>query len=242
MVKKYFVCAFVGFILLFLTAEAFAWDGQRKGFLLGFGVGLGMTSFTQKVSWSDYHWQGSARSESPGEEKAEFMKCLTVGFPKPPPPPSYYQEVSLTILGESPREDKAAFMSDFKIGYAPNNSWAIYYTSKISWFGITNVRGNDVTIANGLGALGVSYWFKLQAPSPFIAGGLGYSTWALPFEDNPPDAWMGFGLFAGGGYEFSRHVSIEGYLSWGKPKHEEFGIEVSSSALSLMLTVNVLGY
>jgi hypothetical protein len=53
---------------------------------------------------------------------------------------------------------------------------------------------------------------------------------------------MGIGLFAGGGYEFSRHVNIEGYLCWGKPKREEFGIEASSNALSLMLTINALAY
>jgi hypothetical protein len=199
MTKKYITLVLVSFILLFLTANGHAWNGQRKGFLLGFGIGPGLTSFTQKVA---------------------------VGW----------------ISVESSREDKTAVMTDFKIGFAPENTWAIYYTSKVSWFGMTNALGNNVTIANGLGALAGSYWFKPQAPSPFIAGGLGYSTWALPFEDNPPDTWMGFGLFAGGGYEFSRHVSIEGYLSWGKPKHEEFGIEVSSSALSLMLTVNVLGY
>jgi hypothetical protein len=143
---------------------------------------------------------------------------------------------------ESDREDKVGVITDFKIGYAPDNSWAIYYTSKVSWFGIENALGNNVTIANGMGAAAVSYWFKPQAPSPFVAGGLGFSTWSLPFEDNPPDTWIGPGLFAGGGYEFSRHVSVEGYLSWGKPKDKMWGIEVSSNALSVMVLLNVLGY
>jgi hypothetical protein len=199
MAKKYITWVFVGFILFLFTANAHAWDGQRKGFLLGFGLGPGVTSFTQKVQMG-------------------------------------------MVSTESSREDKLAVMTDFKIGFAPDNTWAIYYTSKVSWFGITNVYGNKVTVTNGLGAVAVSYWFNQQAPSPFIAGGLGFSTWSLPFEDNPPDTWIGPGLFAGGGYEFSKHVSIEGYLSWGKPKDEEFGIEVSSNALSLMFTLNVLGY
>jgi hypothetical protein len=199
MAKKYITCIFVVLILFLFTAKVHAWDGQRKGFLLGFGTGPGVTSFTQKVR---------------------------VGV----------------FSEESPREDKLAVMTDFKIGYAPDNSWAIYYTSKVSFFGITNVFGNKVTVANGLGALAGCYWFNQQAPSPFVAGGLGFSTWSLPFEENPPDTWIGPGLFAGGGYEFSRHVTIEGYFSWGKPKDEEFGIEASSNALSLMFTLNVLGY
>jgi len=204
MAKKYFIWVFVGFMLFCLASNAHAWDDQRKGFLLGFGIGPGFTSFTQKVT-VDYFGGG-------------------------------------TESVESDRENKVGVMTDFKIGYAPDNSWAIYYTSKVSWFGMTNALGSDVTIANGLGAVAVSYWFNQQAPSPFIAGGIGFSTWSLPFEDNPPDTWMGAGLFAGGGYEFSRHWSIEGYLSWGKPKDKEFGIEVSSNALSVMFTVNVLGY
>jgi hypothetical protein len=199
MAKKYFILFFAGFILFLVTTNAHAFDGQRKGFLLGFGMGPGLTSFTQKVA---------------------------VGW----------------ISVESSREDKAAVMTDFKIGFAPENTWAIYYTSKVSWFGMTNALGNGVTIANGLGALAASYWFKPQAPSPFIAGGVGYSTWALPFEDNPPETWVGIGLFVGGGYEFSRHVNIEGYLCWGKPKREEFGIEASSNTLSLMLAINALAY
>lgn len=199
MAKKYISWVFVGFVLFLLATNAQAFDGQRKGFLLGIGIGPGLTSYTQKVT---------------------------------------VQMVSV----ESDRENTAGVMTDFKIGYAPDNSWAIYYTSKVSWFGMTNALGNDVTIANGLGAVAVSYWFNQQAPSPFIAGGIGFSTWSLPFEDNPPDTWMGAGLFAGGGYEFSRHWSVEGYLSWGKPEDKVYGIEVSSNVLSLTFTVNVLGY
>ena len=213
--KKYYIWFFSSLILFLLATNAHAWDGQRKGFLLGFGIGSGFTSFTQNT------------------QKVHIYRDSNVVI--------VIREVP-GVSVESGRQNKAAVMTDFKIGYAPDNTWAIYYTSKVSWYGITNTSGWDVTIANGLGALAVSYWFKPQAPSPFIAGGFGYSTWALPFEDNTPDTWIGVGLFAGGGYEFSRHVSVEGYLSWGKPKEKEFNLEVSSNALSLMFTVNVLGY
>jgi hypothetical protein len=203
MAKKYFILFFVGLVLFLANTQAHAFDGQRKGFLLGGGLGLGFTSFSQEVAVSFWGYHESVKSD---------------------------------------RENKVGVISDFKIGYAPDNSWAIYYTSKVSWFGMENALGNNVTVANGLGAAAVSYWFKPQAPSPFIAGGIGYSTWSLPFEDDPPDTWTGPGFFVGGGYEFSRHWSIEGYLSWGKPKHEEFGIEANSNALSFMLTINALAY
>jgi hypothetical protein len=205
MTKRCFVWVVVGLVLFGLVGNAQAWDQQRKGFLLGFGVGPGFTSYTQTVAVSG----GSSGG--------------TVSF-------------------ESDRENSVGVMTDFKIGYAPDNSWAIYYTSKVSWFGMENALGNNVTIANGLGAAGVTYWFQPQAPSPFVAGGIGFSTWSLPFEDPAPDSWIGPGFFAGGGYEFSRHWSVEGYLSWGKPKDTIWGIEVSSNALSFMLTLNWLGY
>lgn len=205
MVKRYFLWVFAGFILLCVAGNAHAWDSQRQGFLLGFGVGPGLTSFTQTVAVSDPFSGG-------------------------------------TISFESDRENKAGVATDFKIGYAPNNSWAIYYTSKVSWFGIENALGDNVTIANGLGAAAVCYWFQPQAPAPFVAGGIGFSTWSVPFEDPAPDTWIGPGLFAGGGYEFSKHWSVEGYLSWGKPKDTIWGIEVSSNALSFMIVLNVLGY
>jgi hypothetical protein len=203
MAKRCFVPALVAFLLLCVTTEVDAFDGQRKGFILGGGAGLAHTSFTQEVS-VDY-W-------------------------------GYHESV------ESDRENKVGVATDFKIGYAWDNSWAIYYTSKVSWFGMENTYGKDVTIASGQGAAAVTHWFKPQVPSWFVAGGLGYSTWSLPFEDNAPDTWIGPGLFMGGGYEFSRHWSFEGYLAWGKPKDTEWGVEVSSNTFSIMLSVNVLGY
>jgi hypothetical protein len=203
MVKKYYFCLFAVLILFFLATNTHAFDNQRKGFLLGIGLGSGYTSFTQEVDM--HYWE-------------------------------YHESV------ESDRENKVGFATDFKIGYAPDNSWAIYYNSKVSWFGIENYFGDDVTIANGLGTVAACHWFAPQAPSPFIVGGLGYSTWSLPFEKNASDTWVGPGLFIGGGYEYSMSWSIEGSLSWGKPKDKEIGIEASTNVFSIMVTINLLGY
>ena len=56
MAKKYISWVFVGFVLFFLTTNAQAFDGQRKGFLLGIGIGPGLTSYTQKVSVYGFDW------------------------------------------------------------------------------------------------------------------------------------------------------------------------------------------
>jgi hypothetical protein len=63
----------------------------------------------------------------------------------------------------------------------------------------------------------------------------------LPFEEGS-DTWIGFGLFAGAGYEFSPHWSVEGDLIYGKPKDSEFGVDVSTSAFTIKASVNVLAY
>ena len=201
--RKVFFLILIVLITLFLIVSANAFDGKRKGFILGFGIGPGLTSFTQEVAGRDY-----------------------------------YQD---WVIVKSDRSNKMAIMTDFKIGYAPTDFYEIYYTSKVSWFGITNVLGDNVTIANGLGALGATYYFTPQVPSPFISGGIGFSTWATPFESGSK-TWTGFGLFAGVGYEFARHWSVEFDLLWGKPGTSEFGIDVSSNAFSVKATVNVLGY
>lgn len=199
---KTFFTILIIFILLFLTVTVSAFDGKRKGFILGGGIGPGFTSFTQELSFWD--------------------------------PFFGYTKI------KSDRENKAALMTDFKIGYAPTDFWEIYYTSKVSWFGLESVSG-DVTIANGLGALGATYYFKPEAPSLFVAGGIGISTWSAPFESGS-DTWIGFGLFAGAGYEFARHFNVELDLLWGKPGDSEFGIDVSTNALSVRVTVNALAY
>ncbi len=188
----------VGCIVLSVATNVLAWDGQRKGFILGGGLGLGMTSFTQTL---------------------EFMGMSET----------------------SPREDKFGFQTDFKIGYAPTDLLQIYYVSKVSWFELKNVFGDEVTITSGLGGAGVSYYLQPEAPSAFFTGGIGIATWDLPFEERA-DAWAGFGLYAGAGYEFTRYWNVEFDFVWGNPSEEVSGLKASTNALSLMFTINVLGY
>lgn len=156
---------------------------------------------------------------------------------------SYTQEISGWGLSEtSDRETELGIMSDFKIGYAPNDLVQVYWVSKVSWFGMENALGDDVTIATGVAGLGMTYFFQPAAPSAFISGGIGYSSWTAPFESDV-DAWYGLGLSVGAGYEFSPHWCIEGSMCWGNPStDDEYGLDYETNALSLRVAVNVIGY
>jgi hypothetical protein len=152
---------------------------------------------------------------------------------------------TLEVFGDaetSDRENKGAFSTNFKIGFAPDEQTEVYYISKVSWFGFENAFGDDVTMAFGLGGIGISHSLEPAVPTFFVTGGLGYSTWALPFEDNAPDTWYGFGIYGGGGYEFSRHYNVEFIISYGNPNDSEGGIEARTNGLTVALTVNALAY
>jgi hypothetical protein len=127
------------------------------------------------------------------------------------------------------------------MGYAFTDFFEVFYTSKVSWFGVNYIPNGSATVANGLSALGMTCYFKPEAPSFFVAGGLGVSTWSTPFESGA-ETLIGFGLFAGAGYEFSKHMNVEMDLMLGQPNKAKNGIETKYDALSVKLTVNALGY
>jgi hypothetical protein len=45
MTKKYITLAFLFFLLFLQTPYVHGWDNKRRGFILGFGLGSGFTSF-----------------------------------------------------------------------------------------------------------------------------------------------------------------------------------------------------
>jgi hypothetical protein len=196
------ISALVVLVLALITmtaTPALGFDGKRKGFILGGGLGFGMTSFSQTLEFGG-------------------------------------------LKETSDTENKGAFATDFKIGFASDEQLEIYYASKVTWFSITNVYDEDVIVANGLNAVGVTYNLKPTSPTYFVTGGIALATWDLPFENPAPDTWFGFGLYAGGGYEFAKHYSVELDLLYGNPGDSEAGLKISSSALSFKLSVNALAY
>lgn len=194
------VVLLVAATMLVAASAAHAFNGKRRGFILGFGVGGGLTSFTQ---------------------------TLTV--------PAYgYDETS-------GRENEFSIATDFKIGGGFNEQFLLYYVNRVSWFSIENVFEEDVTIANSVGLVGVSYYFQQTAPSPYLLGLVGVSMWDAPFESGA-SSQTGFGIGGGVGWEFSRHWSLEATINWGLPRDKESGIEVKTNAFSVLVTINGLAY
>lgn len=186
-----------------ILSSLLAFDGNRKGFLLGIGGGLAYLSYSQEL-------------EGHGD--------------------SY----------ESPDKEENAFATDFKIGYAPNNYLELYYTNKVAWFSMKNIYDDNITIADGVSAIGMSYFVAPElksgnwCPSIFLSAGLGISSWSAPYEDS--EASTGTGLFVGVGYEFSKHYRISLDYFANNPSLEENGVTLTTNSNVLMLTFSGLGY
>lgn len=191
---KTFIVSLVLLSCVCFSTDAYALDGKRKGFILSFGIGPSLTSYTQSVG--------------------DFT---------------------------SDRENDFGVGTDFRIGYAPSNQFMIYYTNKVTWIlGFENALDEKVTIVNGVGLLGLSYYFETAAPSIYFTGTIGVSSWSALEDSN--DAWSGFGLGAGIGYEFSKYWSTEFNFMWGNPGDSIEGIEVETNAIGIMFTVNATWY
>ena len=173
--------------------RASGWDGQRKGFIFGAGLGPGFTTFSR-------------------------------------------------ANGDISRENGASLGYEWKIGYAFSNLVSSYFTHRGSFFSATGEDNEKVTVTSDLFGVGASCFFRPGAPSVFIAGGIGMTAWRTPFitEDNDRH---GGGIFLGGGYEFSRHFSVEfgafGGIAVSPPEEEA---DISYETTTLMITINALGY
>ncbi len=195
------------------ATSASALDGTRKGFILGFGIGPSATSWSMEMSASLGPLSASVESET---------------------------------------ESNFGIGTDFKIGGGITEKFLLYYENRVSWFGFDyefiDFNGNviateTITFAYGVGLLGASYYFQVEAPSLYILGSVGVSTWSAPFDDSWGDAWVGVGLSGGMGYEFAKHWSIEGTVNYGNPGTEMFpGVDFNMNALAFVVTVGGMLY
>jgi len=208
--RKSLLCVLIVITTLLLISNADAFNGKRKGFIIGGGLGPSFSTFKETITIHDFFGSG-------------------------------------TETEESQRENKFGLRTNFKIGYAPSDLLEIYFTVKDSWFSsevyfLGESTAEDVIMASGFWGPGVTYYFKPEAPSYFITGGIGLSTLSLPFESHS-EIKFGGGLYAGAGYEFRNHFYVELDLGWGKPSSLAlFGIGSSTTVLSVALTINALAY
>jgi len=124
----------------------------------------------------------------------------------------------------------------FKLGYAPSNHFQLYWEHK-SFFSDLGYISGDPSFTNALSALGMSYYFNSQSPSPFLCAGYGKAKWT-----SQGDLKKGYGLFVGAGFEFVRNANIKFDFSYGN------GVDVGgwdksrTYVLTFWATVNLLGY
>lgn len=144
--------AYAVFIVVFLvlSSQLLAFDGLRKGFILGGGVG-----------------------------------------------PGY-----LTYEGV----DKFCLATNFKIGFAPSNSFEIYYLNTVSWFGL-----DSETFINGVTGLGLTKYLKSEGRGFFVLGGVGL---AFLRELGGNEHGSGFGLTGGVGYDVAKHWSVQADVTY----------------------------
>ncbi len=180
-------------ITLAMVSTADAFDNQRKGFMLGFGLGPALSAY-RPTWWSE-------------------------GLPEIAP----------------------ALRTDFRIGFGPSETIQLYWMSKIDWFSMDNLLGNSVTVASGVGGLGMTCFLKRAIPCLYLLGGIGFSSWSLPFESGS-ETWYGVGLTLGAGYQFRNHLAIEAGLTSGEPSKTVEGLNPSASVIAIGFTVNYIAF
>jgi hypothetical protein len=144
------ICAAALILSLVASSQLSAFDGQRKGFILGVGFGVGGL-FYRAPSWS---------------------------------------------------HSQATFETNFKIGYAPSNSFEIYYLNIVSYF---ETAGRSY--AGGGGLFGVTKYLRRDGNGFFFCGGAGFGYfWEMDWNTFDES---GFGAFGGVGSEIGRHWSVQ---------------------------------
>jgi len=144
-----------------------------------------------------------------------------------------YLSNSASFGSFSDTDNRAVFLSNFKIGYAPSNVLEIFYISKVSWWG-----ESDIIFTLGVSAVAVRYYIDKATETGWsVSGGFGLSALNAPFEENLNSS-NGFGLFAGGGYEFSNHWTVEFDLLYSAISDSGFDLD----SFGVQLTINALAF
>jgi opacity protein-like surface antigen len=144
-----------------------------------------------------------------------------------------YLSNSTSYNSNTNTDNRGVFLTHFKIGYAPSNTLEIYYLSKVSWWG-----ESDITFTLGLSAIAATFYLDKSTETGWsISGGIGLSSLSAPFETDLKSS-NGFGVFGGGGYEFANHWTVELDLLYSAIS--ESGADLNS--FGVQLTVNVLAF
>jgi hypothetical protein len=177
--------AWIVVAVLAYATPAVAFDGARKGFVLGFGLGGGAATTRY-----DYGYERS---------RADTIISGT--------DTTYYQAFTRRLSGT--HQTKATIATDFMLGWCIGNRTVIHYSNSVAW----RVSDGPV-ITEGVTGIGVCYFLSDQAPSTVVEAGGGLSGRAAPFTTYGGTD-TGWGVWVGSGREFSRRWLVRAKLSYG---------------------------
>jgi hypothetical protein len=127
-----------------------------------------------------------------------------------------------------------ATRTDIRIGGGlKGDKLMLYFWNSINWIRQNPSLGESVGIFDSLSGLGISYYFKPTSPSLYLNAGIGVNHWLIPTKS--AELFYGHGFVAGLGYEFTRHISIEFNVKWGKSSTDDKTDHIYNTAWSLSI-------
>jgi hypothetical protein len=202
-------------LVLLTTARAYAFDGSRRGFVLGLGLGPGVTSFKQTLHIDGI---GSTRSDWDSELDLTTQARIGVGL----------TEQILIYYANN--------VSWFRMRNVLGDDVGI--ASSIGLIGASIYFGREAPCFYLLGYGGVASW---DPAAPVLERLIHGEHDAPPFEFNV-EASRGLGAGLGLGRELRRHLSTELSVAWGNPSDANHGVELESDVIWIQLTVHALAF
>ncbi len=202
--------------ILLLAQCLLAFDGNRKGFILGLGAGFSSLSISEKYE-HDYGTDVIKENYTP----------LFTNFK----------------IGLGVNDQILIYWSSNVSWFSKYSLIPIIRTSEIGEIiGYVYRKEDKITFTSGTGILACSYYLKPDIPSFFLSGGIGYSSFDTPFESDKNPS-LGYGLILSGGYEFSRHWNVEAGINYGNQSDPiENEIEIARKNTAFFITINALAY
>ena len=210
--------------VVLLAADAHAFDRKRKGFILGFGGGGGVSHISSSIGPDDH----AATRGGPGID-------VRLGY-------GYSDRLIIFFGGKlhfcyiDEIVDKYDAYFDAMSGEGYKSVLAIMFAPVILPF----VPFAGAHTLMGLG--GATYYLEDAVPSFFFEATLGASIFPDEFADRGRG---GAGFSLGAGYEFKERWSVRCDLMVGiyRPQESDYDpVDESANAVTVMLTVNYLYY
>lgn len=188
------------------AAQVYAFDGSRKGFVLGLAGGLSYTNYEHNAERLVY--------------PAIITRKITAGYPHGD---SALGLMTDFVLGYG-------ITGQIVLQYTNKVAW--FLKRDIDFvYGMSHIN-EDCLVVFGMSSLGVNYYFQRKAPSLYISGAIGSSMWNTPFVSDY-NSKSGTGWSVGAGYEFRKHWSLELTVLGSTPEYNNISTEAMTVLIGI---------